>query len=150
MSYLKIGELAGLTGTNNETLRFYEARGLISAPRRSESGYRLYTDSDVERVRFIMRAKRMGFSLTEIDELLSLRVTREESTCGEVKEIAEAKLVVIQEKIAELQRMKNALTQITEACVGGDESAIHCTILNSLDDVDDACHPVRHLAATTL
>lgn len=136
MAYLRIGELAGLAGTNNETLRFYEARGLMDAPRRSESGYRLYTDDDVARARFIMRAKKMGFSLSEIAELLSLRVTREESTCGEVKELAEAKLCAIEEKIEELRRMKGALQQITEACVGGDESATRCTILNALDDAD--------------
>jgi MerR family Zn(II)-responsive transcriptional regulator of zntA len=80
-----------------------------------------------------MRAKKMGFSLKEIDELLSMRVTPEESTCGEVKELAENKLQVIDAKIAELERMKNALQQITDACCGGDESAIHCTILNALD-----------------
>ena len=144
MGYLRIGELARLADTNNETLRFYEARGLLEEPRRSEAGYRLYTGGDVERVRFIMRAKRMGFSLNEIGELLSLRVTREESTCGEVKELAEAKLQMIDDKIEELQRMKSALEQITEACVGGEASAIHCTILNALDDADDAWEPSRH------
>lgn len=136
MGYLRIGELAALADTNNETLRFYEARGLMNAPRRSESGYRLYTDEDVARVRFIMRAKKMGFSLSEIAELLSLRVTREAATCGEVKQLAEAKLCAIEERIAELYRMKGALQQITEACVGGDESATRCTILNALDDSD--------------
>jgi len=94
----------------------------------------LYTKSDVQRVQFIMRARRMGFSLKEIDELLSMRVTKEESTCGEVKDLAEKKLVVIDGKIAELNRMKGALQQITDACCGGDESAVHCTILNALDD----------------
>ncbi len=133
MGYLRIGELAKLTETNNETLRFYETRGLLNEPRRSDAGYRLYTSDEVHRVQFIMRAKRMGFSLKEIDELLSMRVTREESTCGEVKELAENKLVDIEGKIAELNRMKGALQQITDACCGGDESAIHCTILNALD-----------------
>ena len=133
MGYMQIGELARLTETNNETLRFYESKGLLSEPRRSDSGYRLYTQDEVLRVQFIMRAKKMGFSLKEIDELLSMRVTREESTCGEVKELAENKLQVIDAKIAELKRMKNALQQITDACCGGDESAIHCTILNALD-----------------
>lgn len=134
MAYLKIGELAKLTDTNNETLRFYESRGLIEEPRRTESGYRLYTEHEVERVRFIVRARKMGFSLSEIGELLSLRVDRESSTCGEVKELAEAKLASIDEKIGELRRMKEALERITEACVGGDEPAVHCTILAALDD----------------
>lgn len=134
MGYMRIGELSKLAETNNETLRFYESKGLLEEPRRSDAGYRLYTKSDVQRVQFIMRARRMGFSLKEIDELLSMRVTKEESTCGEVKDLAEKKLVVIDGKIAELNRMKGALQQITDACCGGDESAVHCTILNALDD----------------
>ena len=133
MGYLRIGELAKLTETNNETLRFYESRGLLNEPRRSESGYRLYTQAEVLRVHFIVRAKRMGFSLKEIDELLSLRVDKELSTCAEVKELAEHKLQDIGKKIAELNRMKHALQQITDACCGGEEPAVHCTILNALD-----------------
>ncbi len=147
MGYLRIGELARLTETNNETLRFYEARGLLEEPRRSESGYRLYTEEEVQRVRFILRARRMGFSLREIHELLSLRVTREASTCGEVKELAEHKLAAIEDRIAELQRMKGALEQITEACCGGDEPAVHCTILNALDATDENLLPEVPLVA---
>ena len=134
MSYLKIGELARLTDTNNETLRFYESKGLLEEPRRTDSGYRLYTDAQVDRVRFIVRAKRMGFSLKEIAELLTLRVDREQSTCGEVKELAEAKLEAIDEKIRELEKMRSALRQITDACQGGEAPAVHCTILNALDE----------------
>ena len=133
MEYLRIGELAKLTETNNETLRFYESRGLLNEPRRSESGYRLYTQAEVSRVHFIVRATRMGFSLKEVDELPFPRVDKEGSSCGEVKELAEHKLQDIGEKIAELNRMKDALQQITEACCGGAESAVHCTILNALD-----------------
>ena len=137
MGYLKIGELAALTDTNNETLRFYESRGLLEAQRRTESGYRLYTNTQVERVRFILRARRMGFSLKDIEELLSLEADREQSTCGEVKELAEAKLAEIDEKVAELNRMRGALEQITDACCGGEVPAVYCTILNALDSVDN-------------
>lgn len=133
MGYLKIGELAKATETNNETLRFYESKGLLEPPRRTDAGYRLYTKTDVARVRFIVRARRMGFSLKDIEELLSLRVDREHSTCGEVKELAETKLVDIEARIDELQRMKVALERITAKCFGGDESAVHCSILNELD-----------------
>ncbi|MEX0942440.1 MAG: Zn(2+)-responsive transcriptional regulator [Pseudomonadales bacterium] len=133
MGYLKIGQLAKLTDTNNETLRFYESEGLLNEPRRNDAGYRLYTQSEVARVHFILRARRMGFSLKEIGELLSMQVDRQSSTCGEVKELAEAKLMDIDDKIAELTRMKNALQRITDACCGGNESAVHCTILNSLE-----------------
>ena len=134
MGYLRIGDLSKRTNTNNETLRFYESKGLIDEPRRSDSGYRLYTEAAVSRVKFIVRAKRMGFSLKEITELLSLRVGREEGTCAEVKQLAQHKLQDIEEKISELTRMKGALQQITDLCCGGDEPAVHCTILNALDD----------------
>ena len=137
MGYLRIGQLSARTGITNETLRFYETRGLMSEPRRSDSGYRLYTESDVKKAEFIVRAKKMGFALKDISELLSLRVERESSTCGEVKDLAESKLVDIEEKIEELQRMRSALQQITEACCGGDESAVHCTILNALDQAEE-------------
>lgn len=137
MNYLLIGQLAELTETNSETLRFYESRGLLEEPRRSEAGYRLYSKESVPKVNFILRARRMGFALKEISELLSLQVDKEKSTCGEVKILAEQKLVVIEEKIEELKMMQKALQQITEACMGGDESAIHCTILNALEGLDN-------------
>ena len=133
MGYLKIGELAQMTETSVETLRYYEAENLLPAPRRSASGYRLYTETDVGRVRFIRRARAMDFSLKEIGELLSLQVGKKVATCGQVKSLAEHKLVAIDDKIVELEKMKAALKQITEACVGGQESAVHCTILNALE-----------------
>ena len=133
MGYLRIGELARATDTSAETLRYYETEGLIPSPRRSESGYRLYTTEDERRVHFIRRARGMGFSLREVAELLSLQVEKEAATCGEVKQLAEQKLEAIDGKINELQKMKSALRQITDACSGGDESAVHCTILNALE-----------------
>ena len=75
----------------------------------------------------------MDFSLKEIGELLSLQVGRKVVTCGEVKSLAEHKLAAIDQKIAELKKMKTALKQITEACAGGQASAVHCTILNALE-----------------
>ena len=133
MGYLRIGKLASETGTSAETLRYYESEGLLPPPRRSESGYRLYTPQDVRRVHFVRRARGMGFSLKETAELLSLQVDKEASTCGEVKSLAEQKLTAIDEKIAELNKMKAALQQVTEVCAGGEESAVHCTILNALE-----------------
>lgn len=132
MGYLKIGALAKATATSVETLRYYEAEGLMPAPRRSAGGYRLYAPEDEQRVHFIRRARSMGFSLKEVLELLSLQVAKEASTCGEVKLLAQQKLVAIDEKIAELNKMKTALQQITDACSGGDEPAVHCTILSAL------------------
>ena len=133
MGYLKIGELAQKTETSAETLRYYESEGLLPAPRRSDSGYRLYTEPDLGSVLFIRRARAMDFSLKEIGELLYLQVEKESSTCGEVKLLAEHKLAVIDEKIIELEKMKTALKKITEACAGGQASAVHCTILNAME-----------------
>ena len=133
MGYLKIGELAKRTETSAETLRYYEAESLLPAPRRNASGYRLYTETDVGRVHFIRRARAMDFSLKEIGELLSLQLVKKVATCGEVKSLAEHKLAAIDEKIAELKKMKAALQLVTEACAGGQESTVHCTILNALE-----------------
>ena len=133
MSYMRIGALAALTDTTAETLRYYETEGLIPAPRRSASGYRLYSAQDIRRVSFIRRARGMGFSVKETAELLSLQVVKEAATCGEVKSLAEKKLNVIDEKIAELKKMKTALLQVTEACAGGQAPAVHCTILGALE-----------------
>ena len=133
MGYMQIGELAQRTETSTETLRYYEVEGLLPLPRRSASGYRLYTEPDVARVHFIRRARAMDFSLKEIGELLSLQVEKEVTTCGEVKSFAEHKLAEIDKKIVELEKMKAALKQITETCAGGQASAVHCTILNALE-----------------
>jgi MerR family Zn(II)-responsive transcriptional regulator of zntA len=138
MTYLKIGELATKTDTSPETLRYYEAQGLIPSPRRSESGYRLYTGADENRVIFIRRARSMGFSLKEVAELLSLEMEKESSTCGEVKSLAEVQLRTIDKKISELESMKAALQQITDACTGGAASAVQCTILGALAAATDS------------
>ncbi len=132
MNTLRIGQLAERVGSSVETLRYYESEGLLPAPKRSPAGYRLYSSSDVERASFILRARDMGFSLKEVGELLSLQVDRRESTCGEVKVLAEQKLAAIEQKMRELEKMKAALQLITDACAGGEAPAVECTILNAL------------------
>ena len=97
----RIGQLSEITGCNIETLRFYEREGLLPAPPRGENGYRYYDTEAVARVRFILRAKQLGFSLREIDELLSIRVDLNASTCADVKQIALDKLDAIEQKIRE-------------------------------------------------
>ena len=136
MNFLKIGELAGLTGTNNETLRFYETKGLLLTPRRSETGYRLFTQNDVDRVRFIVRARRMGFTLKEVAYLLSLQVEKAVQHAVRSKSLLNWNCSTLMNGIAELDQMKRALTTITGACIGGDETAEHCTILNALADAE--------------
>jgi len=134
---MRIGELSKNTGFQVETLRYYEKQGLLTPVSRTKSGYREYDDDSLKQLRFIKQAKSVGFSLNEICELLTLRVERDQHSCGEVKAIAEQKLEKINNKINELMRMKNALHKITDACCGGHEPAVNCTILNALDSNKD-------------
>ena len=81
---LKIGELAKLMEVSQDTLRFYEKHGLLAPSLRSQAGYRLYSQADVERVGFILSAKRVGFTLNEIHDLLGLEVTKDDKSCEDV------------------------------------------------------------------
>src|SRR4030066_1999577 len=127
MRNLTIGQLAKKTEVNIETIRFYERRGLMPKPLRRESGYRQYSDGDIARLRFIRRAKELGFSLKEILELLSLRVDQE-TTCGDIKRRAETKIADIDQKIRTLQGMKKALAKLVALCRGRGPTS-ECPIL---------------------
>jgi MerR family mercuric resistance operon transcriptional regulator len=131
MKKLRIGELAKNAKVNIETIRYYERRGLIPKPPRSESGYRQYPEETVERIKFIKSAQKLGFSLAEILELLTLRLDPN-TTCGEIKRRAEAKILQIEEKIKALQRMKKALMKLIEIC-DGEGPISECPILDALD-----------------
>ncbi len=108
---LTIGQVAHRAGIGLETVRFYERKGLIEEPPRRESGYRQYPEDVVARLRFIRRAKGLGFSLKEITELFSLRVDPD-TTCADIKRRAEAKITTIEEKIRDMQGIQRALTEL--------------------------------------
>ena len=131
MSSLTIGQLAKRADVGVETVRFYERKGLLAEPDRRPSGYRQYDVGIVDRLRFIKRAKELGFTLNEIKELLSLRIDPT-TTCADVKSRAEAKIDDIQDKIRTLQRMKRALVKVTTAC-SGRGGTDECPILAALD-----------------
>ena len=114
---LSIGKVALRAGIGVETIRFYEHEGLLAAPARRDSGYRLYTEGVIGRIRFIRRAKELGFSLKEIKELLQLR-RNPSSTCEDIREKAEAKIANVDAKIAMLKKMKQALTELSAVCKG--------------------------------
>ena len=133
-SLIKIGELARRAEISVEALRYYETAKLISPGQRSSAGYRLYSPQDEQRLHFILHAKKVGFSLEEIKQLLSLRAHRDNHTCEDVKSYTGAKMQEIESKIRDLQKMQQALSNLYHACCGGEESAKNCTILNSLDD----------------
>ena len=128
---MKIGAVAARADVNIQTVRYYERRGLLSKPPRTESNYRLYSEDGVRRVRFVKRAQELGFSLKEIKELLTLRL-KPTSRSSAVRARATAKIADIQEKIRTLQRMKRALTKLTAAC-DGCGSTSECPILEALE-----------------
>ncbi len=131
MKNLTIGQLAKEAQVNVETVRYYERRGLLPEPPRRESGYRLYSPSDIVRLQFIKRAQELGFSLKEILELFALRV-HPQTTCGDVKRRAEAKIADIEEKIHALQEIKAALTKLVSLCSGSGPTS-ECPILEALN-----------------
>ncbi len=139
MSGLKIGQVAKRAEIGIETIRFYERKGLLEEPPRRESGYRHYPLDVIHRIRFIKRAKELGFSLREIGELLALRVD-ETTSSSEVRHRAQAKIAEIAEKIGDLERMKTALATVT-ACCRGQGPIGECPILDALETDEDA--PMR-------
>jgi Zn(II)-responsive transcriptional regulator len=130
MENLKIGQLAKKAKVKVETVRYYERRGLLPDPSRRESGYRMYSETDVTRLQFIRHAQKLGFTLNEVSELLSLRVDPG-ITCADVKKRAEIKLNDIEGKIRALRQMKLALTRLVKLCKGG--SSNECSILQALN-----------------
>ncbi len=131
MESLTIGKLAKKTDVNIETIRYYERRGLIPKPPRRGSGYRQYPLEAVKRIRFIRRAKELGFSLNEVMELLLLRVDPNTSS-SEVKRRGEAKIADIEAKIETLQRMKETLKGLVKRCDGCGTTS-ECPILEALE-----------------
>ena len=127
----KIGEVARKAGVNKETLRYYEKRGLITKPDRRRSGYRIFTQHHIDQVKFIKRAQELGFTLSEIKELLELR-TDDNTTCAEVKTEAEEKYRDVVEKIQDLQRIKTTLIELIDTCSGSGPKA-ECPILDALE-----------------
>ena len=128
---LKIGEVAERGGVNLQTIRYYEREKLLPEPPRLASGYRVYPDHTVRRVRFIKRAQEIGFTLAEIRGLLAIRIDTDRDS-SEVRTLAQAKITDIEKKIQTLQRMKEVLGRITERC-SGCGPASECPILESID-----------------
>lgn len=127
---MKIGELAHRAEVNIDTVRYYERQGLLPAPRRLRSGYRQYEQDDVARLRFVRRAKALGFTLTEIGDLLELSSHREKDMAG-MKTAAMQKLSDVDEKLAELTRIRDGLRTLVASCPG--HGALQqCPILNAL------------------
>lgn len=131
MEPLTTGRLAKRVEVNPETIRYYEREGLLATPNRLQSGYRVYPEESIQRVRFIKRAQNLGFSLHEIKELLSMRLELTGRECAEVKKLAAEKIAEIDGKIQILVRMRSVLQQLEEQCPGSGPLS-GCPIVESL------------------
>ena len=128
---MKIGELARRAGVRIDTVRYYERQGLLLPPTRRPSGYRTYETIDVVRLRFVRRAKGLGFSLDEIRELLALSDQRAEDV-EQLKTVVIEKLAEVEAKLAELSRMRDALRSLKDARPG--QGLERGAILAALDE----------------
>ena len=108
-----IGRLAKAVGVNVETVRYYQRRGLLSAPARRSGTFNHYSETDAERLRFIKRAQGTGFTLAEIEALLALRVSK---SCDETRALAVKKLLMVEERLRDLRRLRRELQQWIDAC----------------------------------
>ncbi len=129
---MTIGRLAAQAGVNVQTVRYYERRGLIDVPSRSRSGYRQYSPDAARQIRFIKRAQDLGFSLSEIGELLALRIDHV-NACQAVEAKTLSKIAMVEQKITELETIKKALNRFVESCEARQPTG-ECPMLEFLDE----------------
>ena len=129
----RIGEIAKLADVTPDTIRYYEKQQMMEHEVRTEGGFRLYTESDLQRLKFIRYARQLGFTLESIRELLSIRVDPEHHTCQESKGIVQERLQEVEARIAELQTMQRSLQRLNDACCGKAHSSVYCSILEALE-----------------
>ena len=139
MNTLTIGKLAKKAGVTIDTVRFYERCGLIKEPARTQSNYRIYPEEEVAHLRFVKKAKELGFSLNEIKQLLKLQNDPKASK-SDVKEWTEKKIREIRSRIKDLSRILAALEQLTGSC-DGQGPVNECPIIGALsDDSEESKH----------
>ena len=108
---------------------------------RTEGGFRLYTEKDLRRLKFIRHARQLGFTLESIRDLLSIRIDPEHHTCQESKSIVQERLSEVEARIEELQVIRSSLQKLNDACCGTAHSSVYCSILETLEQGSD------HIAA---
>jgi Cu(I)-responsive transcriptional regulator len=126
---MKIGDLARATGTKVETIRYYEAEGLIPKPARSAGNYRVYEQAHLDRLSFIRRSRDLGFTVDQVRTLLRLADDRD-APCGEVDAITAAHVTEIDRKLADLQALRSELVRRLDGCRG--PTIADCRIIEAL------------------
>ncbi len=128
MDTITIGKLAKSCKVKIDTVRYYEKSGLINPMVRTEAGYRIYNTSAIDRLRFIRKAKNLGFKLEEIKDLLELS-EMPEADCSDIRERAKDKIDEIELRIADLNKMKTSLEELVKFCPGEGKKLSECNIL---------------------
>ena len=136
ISGMQIGKVSERTGLSIDGIRFYEKQHLLEHPARTEGGFRLFNMQDIQRIQFIRRAQRLGFSLPEIRELLILK-RGEDETCSHVRDLLQAKLAQIHSKIEELRCLEKQLTKKLQNCErklkqAGDSHKGRCPVIDEI------------------
>jgi DNA-binding transcriptional MerR regulator len=139
---LKIGEVSKRSGVGIEALRFYEKSGLLDRPRRTESGYRVYDESVLERLAFIKKAQVLGFTLDEIRELIAHK-RRGENPCGEVRSIVKGRLMDLDERIAQMTQYRDELSAALKEWEKTKERAGHVCGLIETSHIEHPVEPRR-------
>ena len=126
-----IGQAASRSGVSAKMVRHYDSLGLLPAVHRTDAGYRQYGDRQIHTLRFIHRARALGFSMAEIAELLKLWQNKQRAS-ADVKRIAQAHVADLERRIAEMQAMRQTLAELAHCCAGNDRP--DCPILSGLAD----------------
>lgn len=137
MEGLSISEVARKSNVNIETVRYYERRGLIPEPPRTESGYRLFPLEIVERIKFIKRSQELGFTLAEIEKLLAISGDEEHYDSEEVLQFTSQKIRDVELQIKDLEKIKSVLQNLSAKCPGSGYSICKCPIIKSLSKGGD-------------
>lgn len=129
---MNIGQLAKSSGVNAKLIRHYESIGLLPKAARTESGYRVYSENDVHTLRFLKRARNLGFAMKDIKQLIGLWRNRGRKS-GDVKKLAQEHLNILETKIVELQTMAKSIRHLVHNCHG--DGRPDCPILDDLGKV---------------
>lgn len=141
---MNIGEASKASGVSAKMIRYYEDTGLIPPAARTESGYRSYARNDVHRLGLIRRARDLGFSITEVKELLSLWSDRARQS-ADVKRLAQAHIVELEKRIESLREMADTLQELVSSCAGNERP--DCPILAKLEHPDHIEGCINNLIA---
>lgn len=129
-SEMNIGQAARASGVSGKMIRYYESNGLLPPADRTAAGYRIYSDADVHRLRFVRRARDLGFQIAEISELLGLWNDRSRHS-ADVRKLARAHIGELRGRMEQLQQMVETLQELVDACAGDDRP--DCPILAGLE-----------------